>query len=161
MAASIAVAGVPATGVVRGLAYEPSGSLLVATDDRLLRLRGARLGRVHRFGRTVRGMAVARSGRILVVVAGRETALLESTDGGRTFGGRQVTDSELPLARPYPAGRGFYLDGALLVFSADGKFLHWGGGSGDVAGSHARVAALPGIPRVAWVAGRRRHRADP
>ena len=88
-----------------------------------------------------------------MVVAGRETALLESGDGGRTFSGRQVTDSAFPLARPYPAGHGFYLDGELVVFSSDGTLLHRGEGPLDDAGSHARIAALPGIPRVAWAAG--------
>jgi hypothetical protein len=145
--------GLPADGAVRGLAFEPSGSLLVAAGNRLLRLRHGRLGRVHLFRRNVRGLAVNASGRILAAVASRNAALLISDDRGRSFDGREL--SRAGALQVYAAGSGFYVDNdSEITYSRDGRRLTSGlGPSVGVADSHARIAVLPRASRVAWLAG--------
>jgi photosystem II stability/assembly factor-like uncharacterized protein len=138
---------------VTGLAYEPAGTLLVATGNRLLRLRGDRLARVHRFARFVAHIAVDGRGRILAAVALRSPALLVSDDGGRTFGGRPLP-LELFVPRIYPTTHGYYLDADPQVgYSSDGRRLQVGGFSfAPIDSSHARIAPLATHGRVAWAA---------
>ncbi len=150
----VPVRGFPAERSVHGLAYEPAGTLLVATGDRLLRLSHGRLARVHRFGRIVMALAVDLRGRIRVAVELRSVALLTSEDGGRTWSGRRFPQL-LALPRVVPVGNGYYLDGlAATAFSPDGRRVHPGTtGSFGPTGSHARLAPLPAHPRVAWTVG--------
>jgi photosystem II stability/assembly factor-like uncharacterized protein len=147
------VRGLPAASVIAGLAYERSGTLIVATRARrLYRVHHGRLFRVHRFGRAVTALAVDARGRIRVIVAGTGTTLMTSADRGRTFTARPLPSAFTP-PRIYPAGDGYYIDDLPRpAFSPDGHKVRLAAGLFDFPGSHARIAALAAHPRVAWVA---------